>query len=247
MKRRLLDPNVKSIVDDAIGSTFGASPARAAEDGVVVVTGDPDDRHAISLLWDQACIVRVPPDLVGAAERIFAGLTTAEAFTEEPLQALIDDDWTVLGRSWHHYGSAHTLALAMDRATERVGGDDPRLAAFLDANDDMRSEAGFPDDPAAADPTGTTFYLSSESGQTLAAGNFTQWRGRPSDVGILVDPRQRRRAVGRRLVSAMCADALPDAEVLRYRATDTNTASLALAARLGFVRYGGNYLAVPRR
>jgi len=79
--------------------------------------------------------------------------------------------------------------------------------------------------------------------RVVAAGNMTQWRGVPSDVGVLVAPAERGRGFASQLVGAMLDDSLPKIEVVRYRALSTNAASLAVAERIGFKRYGGNYLA----
>lgn len=82
-----------------------------------------------------------------------------------------------------------------------------------------------------------------ERRQVVAAGNLTEWRGRPADVGVLTAPSERGRGRARHLVGAMVATALPSIGVARYRALASNTASLAVARRLGFVEYGQNFRA----
>ena len=76
---------------------------------------------------------------------------------------------------------------------------------------------------------------------------MTEWRGLPSDVGVLTEPSQRGRGFASRLVGTMVADALLVAGVVRYRALASNGASLAVAERLGFEPYGQNLRARRRR
>lgn len=80
----------------------------------------------------------------------------------------------------------------------------------------------------------------------IAAGNMTEWRGVPADVGILTDPLLRGRGLAGRLVATMVADALPSVGVVRYRALVSNAASLTVARRLGFEPCGQNFRARRR-
>jgi hypothetical protein len=78
------------------------------------------------------------------------------------------------------------------------------------------------------------------SGRIVAAGNITEWRGLPADVGVLTEGRQRGRGLAGRLVGTMVADVLPSVGIVRYRALASNIASLSVARRLGFEPNGQN-------
>ena len=103
-----------------------------------------------------------------------------------------------------------------------------------------RAESGLAGVMSAADRATTRFWILREDDRVVVAGNMTDWRGRPADVGVLTEPSQRRRGLAGRLVGAMVADALPAVGVVRYRALASNVASLAVAERLGFEPYGQN-------
>lgn len=83
--------------------------------------------------------------------------------------------------------------------------------------------------------------LDDDDDRVVAAGNMTEWRGLPTDVGVLTEPDHRGHGFAGRLVGTMVSSALPAAIVVRYRALTTNTASLAVARRLGFEAHGQNY------
>ena len=69
---------------------------------------------------------------------------------------------------------------------------------------------------------------------------MSDFDGHPADVGLVTHPAHRGRGHGTRLAGAMITDALERTGVVRYRALFTNAASLAIAARLGFVGDGAN-------
>ncbi|HEX3812835.1 MAG TPA: GNAT family N-acetyltransferase [Mycobacteriales bacterium] len=77
-------------------------------------------------------------------------------------------------------------------------------------------------------------------GSLVAAGNLTLWRGQPSDVGLVTHPDHRGRGYAGEVARHVTRVAVETAGVARYRALTTNTASLAVARRLGFSEYGRN-------
>ncbi|HEY0690547.1 MAG TPA: GNAT family protein [Kribbella sp.] len=83
--------------------------------------------------------------------------------------------------------------------------------------------------------------------QIVAASNLTPWRGAPADVGVLVDPAFAGRGLGTGVAAAAAADAVRTAGMARYRALETNTASLRIATRLGFTPYGRNLALKPQK
>lgn len=247
-----VDQQIKTMVDEEWGRRLGLDPARFVEGGVQIIVDHADTDHAdtdqfeevVSIFIDRTCLVRVPVNLFDAAHAVFSDLTAEEAFTADALAELLGERGDVLGLSWHHYGDERSLNVEPDAAACAVNGADGDLRRFLESHSiEDWAESGFPLDPASADPSGTSFWLLRQDDRVVAAGNLTEWRGVPTDVGVLVDPAVRGHGLARRLTGAMVAAALPTAGVVRYRALSTNVASLAVADRLGFERYGGNYLA----
>lgn len=80
------------------------------------------------------------------------------------------------------------------------------LLTFLLSSDIAEwAESGFPRDPTSADPAATRFWVLREDDEVVAAGNMTEWRGLPADVGVLTHPMRRGQGLARRLVGAMVA------------------------------------------
>jgi GNAT superfamily N-acetyltransferase len=98
-------------------------------------------------------------------------------------------------------------------------------------------ESGFAEKPERC-------FVGDLDGQIVAASNLTPWRGAPADVGVLVDPAFAGRGLGTDVAAA--ADAVRTAGTARYRALETNTASLRIATRLGFTAYGRNLALKPQ-
>lgn len=234
---------MKAAVDATWAALFGLSQADFQHDSVHIVAGaDADD--VVSVMVNRACIVRVPDHLSEAARDVFGPLTSEEAFSKTPLEQLVHKRGEVVGLSWHHYGTRDSLELRPDSRATHVLGNDAALMGFLETNSlEDWAESGFPRHPPESVPSDVKYWLMRDQGRVVAAGNMTPWRGMPSDVGVLVAPTERGRGFASTLVGAMVTDCDPGVDVLRYRALSTNTASLAVAERIGFERYGGNYLA----
>lgn len=198
----------------------------------------------MSFLLEETCVVVIPPKAVEAATAALAGIDPRAAFTAETLGGLVGPGTLVEGPSSHSYVSERTFRGSVDDAVEPIHGADDRLLAFLKANDraDL-AESGFPLDPASADPDTTRFWVLLEGGRVVAAGNMTEWRNLPADVGVLTHPGERGQGLGTRLVASMVAATLPLTGVVRYRALSAHHQSLAVARRLGFEPFGQNYRA----
>ena len=69
---------------------------------------------------------------------------------------------------------------------------------------------------------------------------MTDYDGVPAVVGLVTRPDARGNGLATAVAASMGAAARPDIPLLRDRALTTNTASLRLARRLGFVRHGAN-------
>ena len=183
---------------------------------------------------------RQPGRELGAADAV----EVAGARHPHLLRTLVGSDAEVDGPSLHSYADARSFLGTTDDSAPPVDGDETTLLAFLDGNHLAdRAESGFPRVLSSADPETTRFWILRDDDRVVAAGNMTDWRGLPADVGVLTVPSQRRRGLARRLVGTMVADALPAVGVVRYRALASNVASLALAEQLGFEPYGQNFRA----
>lgn len=213
-----------------------------------MVAADLGSNDAMSFLLGGTCFVVVPEGEIDAASRLVSGLGPRAVFSAETLRALVGPDGQVDGPSVHTYAEERSFRGVGDSSAVSVGGGDVELMEFLEANElEDWAESGFPRDPVAADPEKTQFWVLRDNGRVVAAGNLTEWRGRPADVGVLVGSINRGRGLGRRLVGAMVNVALPTVGVVRYRALASNSASLAIARHLGFVEYGQNYRARKAR
>ena len=92
--------------------------------------------------------------------------------------------------------------------------------------------------PAQREESGTTGlpafgYL--EDGALLAVACLGTWQEMPT-IGVLTHPRARRRGLAHAVVAAAAREGL-NRPVVQYRARRANTASLAVAARTGFIYY----------
>lgn len=239
-----MDQSLRDTIDAAWSAALGVDRSVLAASGTHIATAQPGSNDIVSVLIGRTCVVLVPPDLAEAAHDVFSGLSAEGAFTIEALGQFIGNDGRVFGPSWHHYGDNNSLRSRPDPSAEQVIGSHPGLLTFLESNStEDWAESGFPKEPADADPNTTTFCVLRDADKIVAAGNMTDWRGAPADVGVLVHPSQRGQSFAVRLVGAMVDTALPRVGAVRYRALATNDASLSIAATLGFERYGGNYLA----
>jgi RimJ/RimL family protein N-acetyltransferase len=239
--------DVRAFVDSEWEARLGVLRSVLRSGGVHVVAAELGANDAMSFLLDRTCIVVVPPSDVEAARTALEGIDAGAAFTADALRTLVGFDAQVDGPSWHCYVNARSFRGTTDGAAQLVDADNTLLLAFLASNDLADwAESGFSRDPTSANPETTRFWILRERGRVVAAGNMTDWRGVPADVGVLTDPSLRGRGLAGRLVGAMVADALPTVGVVRYRALASNVASLAVARRLGFERYGQNFRARRR-
>lgn len=235
---------IRALVDAEWQVRLGVDPSILHSGGVHVVTADLGTNDAMSFLLEETCIVVVAADEAEAAREALAGLDAQAAFTADALRALVGFDAQVDGPSWHSYADEQSFRGTADPDVVPVDSDEDALLAFLERNDAADwAESGFPQDLGSASPETTRFWLLRERGHVVAAGNMTEWRGFPADVGVLTAPAERGRGLAGRVVGAMVAAALPTVAVARYRALASNVASRAVALRLGFEPYGQNYRA----
>lgn len=237
-----MEEGALALVDADWEARLGVDRSVLRGGGVHVVAAPLGANDAMSFLLNETCIVVVPADELGSAQDALAGLDARAAFTEDTLRMLVCDDARVDGPSWHSYADEQSFLGAPDRAVVQVDGGDSSLLNFLVDNDVADwAESGFPRDPASADPETTQFWILREHGRVAAAGNLTEWRGVPADVGVLTSPAERAKGLAIRVVATMTAAALPVVGIVRYRALASNVGSLAVARRVGFEPYGQNY------
>lgn len=240
-----MDSEARRIVNEQWCAQFGLTSAMLRHGGVHVAAAEPGARNeAMSFRLEKSCIVVARPPMVDRARELVGSLDADAAFTRDVLHRLVGPGCEIDGPSWHGYVTERTFRGGFDDDVARLERDDPRLLAFLREGDPADwAESGFPREPAAADPVTTTYHGIIEHGHLVGAGNMTEWRGRPADVGVLVARNARGGGLATRLAGAMVAEALLHVDVVRYRALVTNAPSLAVARRLGFEGYGANYRA----
>lgn len=110
-----------------------------------------------------------------------------------------------------------------------VGGED--LAVLKDSTSvEEWNEGGFATSPAR-------YFVLEVDGEVAAAANLTTWRADFDDVGLLVVPQHRGNGYGLRLAGVVAAIAARECGVVRYRSRVSNTASVAIFKKLGFLTY----------
>lgn len=210
--------------------------------GVRVVADPPGlhGYHGVYLLrLGEGCAIGAPRDVTEDIRRRADGCEPDDVFTPSAAQALVGERAAlVLGPSVHAYLDAAMFVPQATCDARVLTADDGDAVEQLRASvDDAEwGEGGFARDMPSADVVWGAF----EDGALIAAGNMTDFDGRPADVGVVTRPDVRGRGIGARLVSIMVADALRTSPVIRYRALATNTASLRVAHKLGFAPDGAN-------
>jgi len=190
---------------------------------------------------DHSVLVYTPPTHFAAARQAISTTAPEELFTATScLRIAGPDGQEVLGPSWHGFVDGARFRAAEGAFGEKLDPADHGLDELRRAcGENEWAEAGFSHivDGSCVD---AVVYGGREGGRLVAAGNMTDFRGMPADVGVVTHPAFRRRGLARRLVSRMTTDQLPDVGVVRYRALHTNLASLGVAGSLGFIGRGEN-------
>lgn len=239
-----MDAEARRVVDDQWCTRFELTINELRRGGVRFVMDNDGANDAMSFRLGALCVVVVRSDDLATARDLARGRDVDEVFTADYLQLALGPHARVDGPSWHGYVTARTFRGTPDPCVVPLAPGDAGLVSLRRRCSPAEwGESGFPRDPAAVDPRTTRFYGLAEHGELVAAGNMTDWRGLPADVGVLTRPDARRRGLAGGVAATMTADALPEVGVVRYRALVTNLASLAVARRLGFEPYGQNYRA----
>jgi hypothetical protein len=136
----------------------------------------------------------------------------------------------VLGPAWYGYVTAGGLRAPHSTTVRPLAAADLPLLARLheQAPPAEREESGTSGLPAFG-------YL--EDGDLLAVACLGTWQEMPT-IGVLTHPAERRRGLAHAVVAAAAREGLTRRPVVQYRAWRANTASLAVAAKTGFIHYG---------
>lgn len=237
-------PDLSDVVDEAWAEALGCAVELLHTPGVHLVPGGPalaDYRGVYMAHLGSAVFVYAPASHQAGAKKALAMASPDDAFTASTCRLIAQGDGDkVLGPSWHGFADVAIFRPAEGAGGQIITADDPQLDELRRACGTAEwAEAGF------AHTDGHLYGLR-EDGRLVAAGDMTDYRGRPADVGVITHPAMRGRGLARRLVSYMVSTHLPAAGVVRYRALTTNYASLAVARPLGFIGRGQN-LAVRLR
>lgn len=222
------------VVDRFWARVFGVAEHEVWRPGAHLSVDEAAWPGLLVVRFGETVRVRAPEPLLGRVRAAIGSRTVGELF--EPavwLEVLADLDPHVLGPSVHAYSSG---PVPCGTAGERLTRDelDP-LAAGLPESE--WREAGMAEEDAV-------FFGLRRNGELVAAANLTTWDGAPTDVGVLTLPSARGRGYGTAIAAVAAAHAVEEHGIARWRALATNTASRAIAARLGFVARGA-HLAVP--
>jgi GNAT superfamily N-acetyltransferase len=231
--------DVRGRVDSTWAEVFGIDVHELRVPAVRVVIDAPGLRGYrgcyLLRLYDGCCVAAHPA--VGAQVRAaVGGATVAQVFDPAFVGAWAAElGGRVLGPSWHGYARGSDLRMPADDRVRRLGREDDEAVAELRAavGEADWAEGGFGHRP-------DVLWGVYEGGHLAAAGNMTDYDGFPADVGLVTRPDARGKGLATAVAASMCAAAAPDIPLLRYRALTTNTASLRVARRLGFVGHGAN-------
>ena len=217
---------------------LGCSASLLAAPGPHLVSGGPGlagYRGVYMARLGGSVLVYAPSTHQATARQFLSAAPPEDVFSAEScLKIAGAEGQAVLGPSWHGFVDVGHLRAAEGAAGERIECDDPELEELHWAcGEEEWSEAGF------THLEGRVYGLRLHGGMAAAA-NMTDYRGMRADVGVITHPRFRGRGLARRLVSHMTAEQLPTVGVVRYRALQTNLASLAVASSLGFIGRGEN-------
>jgi GNAT superfamily N-acetyltransferase len=208
----------------------GAPRVRAHAGGLTGYNG------SFVLVLDAAPLVSVPPEIlpiVAARADQFAPASVADAGA---LRRLLSPSnvTRVIGPAYIHYADPSSLG--------RVPPGDARALTPLDAGPfrDLRAACAPEDwDPKdfALEPQ-CTFAAFDADGSLAAVANFRIWDGGIAHISVIAHPERRGRGHATRAVAATMEAAVRAGLVPQYRVLAENAASLRVAEKLGFRRYG---------
>ena len=138
---------------------------------------------------------------------------------------------------------AHGIGLLHYLARPSAGDRDPRIRTLGPADrpllDELQAAAGAAaTEEAEVDVEDPLAVGIVESGRLLAIASLLDEGSDTVDVGVLVDPAERRRGLGVAVVSEVAGRATRSGRLVQYRCDQENEASGRLARACGFVLWG---------
>jgi GNAT superfamily N-acetyltransferase len=185
-----------------------------------------------------APVVSMPADVFASHGQRAKAWTTAlvadEASLLQELSGLAPGRvGKVIGPAFIGYGSAATLTLDDAAGAVAIPSQEASVAALRDA-----CGAAWADGGSKIDPHVPLFAVFAGSRELAALASYEVWNQRIAHISIVTHPLHRGRGLGRAAVALAAEHALTAGLIPQYRTLQANTASMAIAKRLGFVEYG---------
>ncbi|QWF82897.1 GNAT family N-acetyltransferase [Amycolatopsis sp. CA-230715] len=224
---------VDHVVDRFWAGVFGVGEDEVWRPGAHLSIDETAWPGLLVVRFGETVRVRAPEPLLGRARAAIGSRATDALFDPAVwLEVLAGLDPKVLGPSVHAYSGGPVPRGAGERLSR---GELDALAAGVP--EEEWQEAGM-------DNADAVLFGLRRNGTLVAAANLTTWDGAHTDVGVLTAPSARGRGHGTAIAATAAEHAIEERGIARWRALATNTASRAMAARLGFVARGA-HLAVP--
>lgn len=227
-------------IDGLWGSIFGPvdrTPSQSSELSTELSAGQITGHlHALHDYSGIYAVVRDGRLLISAPDDLVASLRT---WAPDQIEAMHPQWWTerlpgwsVLGPSVHAFADSPAPTEPSTESTGlRIRPADPGLLADLRARvgADEWTESGFASSPEPA------WAVIDADGQVVGAASLSEVAGLKVDIGVLTASDARGNGVGTAIAGYALESALQAHGIARWRALESNLASRALAARLGFV------------
>jgi GNAT superfamily N-acetyltransferase len=200
-------------------------PAGAFDAAGLTLVPHPSPQRFYALAAGAAVVVAAPESLHARARAV---ADPQSLVTPEVLRALLPGA-VLVGPAVLAY--LHR-ALDAPEGLERLdAADDARLLALRAR---VAAEEWQHANLAAAEPP---LFAHVRGGAVVAASGFQRLAGRVAHIGVLTDPEQRGRGLGRAVVRATAAQALALGLLPQYQTLVANSPALRIAQSLGFERF----------
>jgi GNAT superfamily N-acetyltransferase len=238
-------PNAETLaaIERTWANNFGCSIDKLHAPATTEITllanaADFADYHGAYLLrWESgSAVFTVPASLLPAVAAAIRDHAVAEVFDRAFLGQLFGQRVErIIGSAVRHCADATDFRPVDARGTRPLTGhDDAALQGLAAAcGPEEWDESGLQASLGVARPPTFGCFV----GDELAAVGMLVLKGPLRNIDIAAHPRYHRQGYGRAVVSAMTAYALAEGAIPHYQALASNTASLALARSLGYVRY----------
>lgn len=225
-------------VDAFWSITLGVEAADLHVPGVRVRTSPPERSSwggVYILTFDKAVSVFAPVALMESVTAAVADLDADAVIEPATWQNLLGDRVQLaFGPLVHHYRNDDS-GLAELAAGRRLNPRDADALTTLRGAVpwDEWASAGFTAQPAML------FGLFDDD-RLVAAANLTSGPDAATDVGLVLHPKARGKGYGVRIAATATQHAIRLHGIARFRALESSTATMAIAAKLGFTEYGRN-------